>query len=222
MIRELKEILRKIKDEYNLPSGVEVRLKYSLKEPKVARGVILKRNLCGWDVVGEVVIREDGSFELKSQKALYLKRLNEVPGLLRSEAVKFVVKVYNGHGAGRRKLDDAFVVSSRRRFYVITLVDSLTNRVEHVGIIAGMFKGRKKGLVSHLVILPEYRRKGYAERAVEMLVSMMEAEGIRRAWCVVRKDNEPAMRLFEKLGFRAVAEKEEDGIVIVRMEKSLA
>jgi len=60
--------------------------------------------------------------------------------------------------------------------------------------------------IAFLGVSPRYRRKGYAERLVEM--SIMAAKG-RGIWLNVMKDNSGARTLYTKMGFEIGAESEE-------------
>jgi ribosomal protein S18 acetylase RimI-like enzyme len=67
-------------------------------------------------------------------------------------------------------------------------------------------QGGDFGVVA-LSVLAAYRRKGLGEALMRLLLhSAGREEGIRQVWLSVRRDNTPALRLYEKLGFRAEAE----------------
>ena len=52
--------------------------------------------------------------------------------------------------------------------------------------------------IAFLGVSPRYRRKGYAERLIQMAI---DAAGKRGLWLNVMKDNRNACKLYEKLGF---------------------
>lgn len=69
-------------------------------------------------------------------------------------------------------------------------LDRSVNGVAEVGVVA-------------LTVLAAYRRKGLGEGLMRVLLhAAAEAPGLRQVWLTVRPDNVPALRLYEKLGFR--------------------
>lgn len=58
-----------------------------------------------------------------------------------------------------------------------------------------------------LTVLAAYRRKGLGEALMRVLLhSAGRQSNLRRVWLSVRSDNTPAIRLYEKLGFRPEAD----------------
>jgi GNAT superfamily N-acetyltransferase len=53
-----------------------------------------------------------------------------------------------------------------------------------------------------LTVLEAYRRKGLGEALLRALLDAAATESLRQVWLSVRRDNTPAIRLYEKLGFR--------------------
>lgn len=72
--------------------------------------------------------------------------------------------------------------------------------------------------LSQQFIDARYQGRGYGTEAVRLLLQGLKADGKfgRVVLCYVDGD-EPAKRLYEKLGFRHTGEVEEDGIVMERM-----
>ena len=56
----------------------------------------------------------------------------------------------------------------------------------------------------NVAVHPEYRRKGIAEALVELLISELAEKGNHALMLEVRSSNDPAIALYEKLGFRQV------------------
>ena len=55
----------------------------------------------------------------------------------------------------------------------------------------------------NIAVHPEYRRQGIAEALVEDLVAALREKGSHCLTLEVRESNDPAIRLYEKLGFVA-------------------
>ncbi len=75
--------------------------------------------------------------------------------------------------------------------------------------------------INTLAVTEERRREGLATRLLGFVFAEAAAAGVRRATLEVRRSNEPALRLYERLGFsvRAVragyySHPEEDGLVL--------
>ncbi len=63
----------------------------------------------------------------------------------------------------------------------------------------------KKGHVVSIAVLEGYRRRGIATRLMEKsMESMRERYGAKEVYLEVRVANEPAIRLYEKLGFEKI------------------
>lgn len=60
-----------------------------------------------------------------------------------------------------------------------------------------------EGYVTNVAVLPEYRRQGIGERLVREAVRGAETRGCSFLSLEVRVGNETAIRLYERLGFRA-------------------
>ncbi len=69
--------------------------------------------------------------------------------------------------------------------------------------IEGFFWQKKKGHVISIAVLPEHRRRGIATALMEEALSRMTNRyGASECYLEVRVSNTPAIRLYEKLGFR--------------------
>lgn len=71
---------------------------------------------------------------------------------------------------------------------------------EVVGTVLGGFDGRR-GMMYHLAVRPECRRRGIATQLVEELERRLIAKGCLRAYLLVKSDNLEAMRFYEKRGW---------------------
>ena len=58
--------------------------------------------------------------------------------------------------------------------------------------------------VMNLAVLPDYRRQGIGQRLIDLLIERLHADGISSLTLEVRVSNQPAISLYEKLGFAVV------------------
>jgi len=68
---------------------------------------------------------------------------------------------------------------------------------EIVGTVIGGFDGRR-GMVYHLAVAHEHRRRGLADLLMAELEKRLVAKGAIRAYLLVHKDNHEARALYEK------------------------
>ncbi|RLE95884.1 MAG: ribosomal-protein-alanine N-acetyltransferase [Thermoprotei archaeon] len=71
-----------------------------------------------------------------------------------------------------------------------------------VGYVIGLCKKWGEGHVISLAVHPDYRRKGIGRALMEALLTRFKERGMQAARLEVRVSNTPAIRLYEKLGFR--------------------
>ncbi len=71
---------------------------------------------------------------------------------------------------------------------------------EIVGSVIGGFDGRR-GMMYHLAVAQEYRKQAIASRLVDELEKRLRARGCIRYYLLVTRDNEPAIRFYEKRGW---------------------
>lgn len=62
-------------------------------------------------------------------------------------------------------------------------------------------------VIESVATLPEFRRKGMADRLLEEMIEKCRAKGFRRAQINIYLGNEPARMAYEKHGFRVLDEK---------------
>ena len=79
------------------------------------------------------------------------------------------------------------------------------------GLVAGFAKlakfrvgGRAFGGVLWLAVRPEFRRRGVASALMEAAVEYLLNQGVNAVYVSTRKDNLPALKLFQSMGFRRV------------------
>ena len=69
-----------------------------------------------------------------------------------------------------------------------------------VGTVIGGFDGRR-GLIYHLAVTASFRGRGVGSRLMEEVEFRLRAIGCVRCYLLVTKDNDEAMRYYEKRGW---------------------
>jgi len=72
--------------------------------------------------------------------------------------------------------------------------------LELIGTVIGGFDGRR-GMVYHLAVAKEFRRRGIASMLMAEVESRLRAKGCLKAYLIVRPDNVDAMQYYEKIGW---------------------
>jgi ribosomal protein S18 acetylase RimI-like enzyme len=112
------------------------------------------------------------------------------------DARQQIVELVNQHSPIVRKITLEDVVSANYDF------------IERRGIILACAKVTKlswyQAEITHLVVHPEYRRRGHGRAMLRRACQHVVRENARIAQCTIRKDNRPSMSLFETEGFRLV------------------
>ena len=69
-----------------------------------------------------------------------------------------------------------------------------------VGTVIGGFDGRR-GMIYHLAVAPDYRRKGLANQLMDEVETRLRARGCRKAYLLVKQGNLIASAFYEKRGW---------------------
>ena len=69
-----------------------------------------------------------------------------------------------------------------------------------VGTVIGGFDGRR-GMIYHLAVAPDYRRKGLANRLMDEVETRLRARGCRKAYLMVKQGNLTASTFYENRGW---------------------
>lgn len=115
--------------------------------------------------------------------------VREISGL---EAICFKGEDPWSEGAFHNEIVD----NQDRTLYLVALADD-----KIVGYM-GVWKILDEGHITNVAVDPEYRRNHFAEAIIREMIRLTSEEGITSWTLEVRVDNEPAIRLYEKMGFR--------------------
>jgi ribosomal-protein-alanine N-acetyltransferase len=72
-----------------------------------------------------------------------------------------------------------------------------------VGYIVGYISG-ETGEIDSIAVDPHFRRLGIGRSLCELIIEKFREMGIKTCFLEVRTTNEPAVRLYEKIGFKIV------------------
>jgi ribosomal protein S18 acetylase RimI-like enzyme len=104
-----------------------------------------------------------------------------------------------GEGIHLRRSDEPEEIAKKlQRDPDLFLVAELDGEI--VGTVFGGFDGRR-GMMYHLAVAKEYRKQGIASKLVEELELRLRARGCIRYYLLVTRDNETAIRFYEKRGW---------------------
>lgn len=67
-----------------------------------------------------------------------------------------------------------------------------------------------------IALFEEYRNRGIGTEMMKQMIALMEVEGFRQVSLSITKGN-PAIRFYERLGFKIVDENEEDYIMLLHL-----
>jgi len=77
---------------------------------------------------------------------------------------------------------------------------SVTVDGQIVGSVIGGFDGRR-GMMYHLAVAANYRQRGLGVALMDALEERLRAKGCIRYYLLVKRDNEQAIRFYEKRGW---------------------
>ncbi|MDR2084470.1 MAG: GNAT family N-acetyltransferase [Bacteroidales bacterium] len=70
-----------------------------------------------------------------------------------------------------------------------------------------------------IAIFEQYRNQGLGTRMMNKMIALMKEKGYRQVSLSITKGN-PAIRLYERLGFKIIDENEEDFIMLLQLSKN--
>ena len=116
----------------------------------------------------------------------------DIPAVTDLEKVCFEGKDPWSYGAFYNEI----VENSDKTLYLVALVDGKV-----IGYM-GVWKVLDEGQITNVAVDPEYRRRHIAESLIEEMVRRTAEERVSCWTLEARVDNDPAIRLYEKMGFR--------------------
>ena len=116
----------------------------------------------------------------------------DIPAITDLEKVCFEGKDPWSYGAFYNEI----VENSDKTLYLVALADGKV-----IGYM-GVWMILDEGQITNVAVGPEYRRRHIAESLIEEMVRRTAEEGVTSWTLEARVDNEPAIRLYEKMGFR--------------------
>lgn len=120
-------------------------------------------------------------------------RENDLAGLMRLEEASFPKDAWS-EGTMRRALE-----SPHSRMMVLEDVDAPSQILGYASVLAA--RGSGEADVETINIDPACRRGGWATRLLRELAGWASTRGAKELFLEVRANGEPAIRLYEKLGF---------------------
>jgi ribosomal protein S18 acetylase RimI-like enzyme len=104
-----------------------------------------------------------------------------------------------GDGIHLRRSDEPEeILKKLQRDPDLFLVAELDGKI--VGRVIGGFDGRR-GMMYHLAVAQDHRKEGIASRLVDELEERLRAKGCIRYYLLVTRDNDLAIRFYEKRGW---------------------
>ena len=116
----------------------------------------------------------------------------DIPAVTDLEKVCFEGKDPWSYGAFYNEI----VENSDKTLYLVALADGKV-----IGYM-GVWMILDEGQITNVAVDPEYRRRHIAESLIEEMVRRTAEEGVTSWTLEARVDNDPAIRLYEKMGFR--------------------
>lgn len=93
------------------------------------------------------------------------------------------------------------IVENKLAFYIVAEIAG-----QICGYV-GIWKIFDEGHITNVAVAPEFRRKHIGRAMLETLISVTAEAGIEKCTLEVRAGNEPAIRLYEGLGFKPVGKR---------------
>ena len=119
-----------------------------------------------------------------------------------SQDYEEVRNLWKGAGAGiqlRRSDDRDEILKKLQRDPDLFLVAASDEKI--IGSVIGGFDGRR-GLIYHLAVEQGYREQGLGSQLMDEVENRLRLKGCIKSYLLVTRENESAMRLYEKRGWQ--------------------
>lgn len=93
------------------------------------------------------------------------------------------------------------VVENKRALYLVAEIEGIV-----IGY-AGIWSIVDEGHITNVAVAPEFRQHHIGSAIIAVLLEVTEEAGIERHTLEVRRSNEPAIKLYEKYGFKVAGER---------------
>ena len=122
----------------------------------------------------------------------------------RSEVDASVFPCFNGYESCVRLMDEiarkkGFLASAT---WLVEYIGAGPRKREYCGTIQGLSDAGKYGAIQNVGVTPMHRGRGLATALVRQSLNGFRRAGIRRVYLEVTAQNEPAVQLYQRLGFR--------------------
>jgi N-acetylglutamate synthase len=150
-------------------------------------------------------ILTDNNYEIDAETSLQTISLNNV-NLKQNNNASFCTNVnpswvnsyikFNGHE--ENKFETFYKIIDQVRTPKCLMNIEINKHIVACGL--GVIEGSYMGLFD-IVVAPEHRKHGYGKEIVESLMHWGKTNGAQTAYLQVMLNNQPALKLYEKLGF---------------------
>lgn len=148
------------------------------------------------DIIATLYIRKWRQVEKENVVSIEDSML---PEIIRIQAEGFETKSRNGIRRYSKRL--------RKIFYVVMSQDRVVGYcIYYIKPVLSLKGFKKKSVIYSISIDKDFRRKGYGEKLLRESTREMKLNGISSILLYVNTKNLPAIKLYEKMGFRTTNE----------------
>jgi [ribosomal protein S18]-alanine N-acetyltransferase len=151
------------------------------------------------DIIATLYIRKWRQVEKENVVSIEDSML---PEIIRIQSEGFETKSRNGIKRYSKRM--------RKTFYVVKSQDRVVGYcIYYIKPIPSLKGFKKKSVIYSISIDKDFRRKGHGEKILKESVKEMRLNEVSSILLYVNTKNLPAIRLYEKIGFRTTAEIED-------------
>ncbi|MGB9728714.1 MAG: ribosomal protein S18-alanine N-acetyltransferase [Thermoprotei archaeon] len=124
-------------------------------------------------------------------------RLSDLDSIYKIEVISF----------GYEAFSKEFLLEMLFKFPEFFIVAEKDNKI--IGYLSALIEGyfNKTCHLLSIAVLPEYRNRGIGSLLLKHLIDLVKIKGIGSIILEVKKDNRPAISVYEKFGFKIVGYK---------------